>query len=672
MRRLTVILITLLAAASLAADAPYVLASDAINADYDAGLISRYEQLLYLTQFVKAQDQLPEAYQPYLAVDEPLISGTPILAYVQDHLDELPTLQAQEIQNLILARPTSIGSVESSMYPVKMHYYQSSQIGEATTMLGYIEHSWGIETTDGGDSNRLWPPPPDYNFGGDNDYDFYYENTSGGIMGYCAGEMRYSPITDRYCYTSYIVIDIDMASSANKSTVCHELAHAVQFGADFAEFRMREAGAVYHEDVVYPGMGHDYSITGMFQSKPWRTIVNTGDLFEYGAWIWYKFLEVNYFDSDGYWYDDMLRDSVQPTNYNQPSVFGVLEDMLAGKGTNIIDAFTEFCVWRLFCGAAHDDYHWPDAIGQQVYIDPVNRHIDYPVTDGAPKAGQEPQKMGMNGVYFKTNDDHETLLITFDGRDDRIYKVKVVGYREGASVESDVFTMDVDNEYSYGQLTIPDWSPYDGVYMIICFYNLGNMDPDDPDSDYWTGKGDYTYTAHLSEMDAEVADLDAVHREEGVLLSWSAAGDIVGYNVYRDQARLNDTLLPADAAAYLDTEADSGSYVLGALTSDGEEVVFGPVKVDPAPRRGVVALEQNFPNPSAGETTLSFELAEAGAVRLAVYDISGRLIEVVADETLGSGRHSYTWNGADNPSGVYIYRLETSGEVLTRRLVISR
>jgi hypothetical protein len=89
-----------------------------------------------------------------------------------------------------------------------------------------------------------------------------------------------------------------------------------------------------------------------------------------------------------------------------------------------------------------------------------------------------------------------------------------------------------------------------------------------------------------------------------------------------------------------------------------------------------VMLHGNSPNPFNPVTLIQYELPTAGRVELGVYDLSGRLVRVlVDDEHLEAGRRTAPWNGRDDDgrsvaSGVYFYRLEVGGEVLTRRMVL--
>jgi len=82
------------------------------------------------------------------------------------------------------------------------------------------------------------------------------------------------------------------------------------------------------------------------------------------------------------------------------------------------------------------------------------------------------------------------------------------------------------------------------------------------------------------------------------------------------------------------------------------------------------------PNPVRGTAYLSFALPQAGAVRLRVYDLQGRVVATIADGVLPAGRHQVAWTGAtlNGParSGVYFVRLQAAGLTLQRALVLAR
>ncbi|MEE9553098.1 MAG: T9SS type A sorting domain-containing protein [candidate division Zixibacteria bacterium] len=82
------------------------------------------------------------------------------------------------------------------------------------------------------------------------------------------------------------------------------------------------------------------------------------------------------------------------------------------------------------------------------------------------------------------------------------------------------------------------------------------------------------------------------------------------------------------------------------------------------------SLAQNYPNPFNATTTIEFELFEDSEVRLAVYDITGALVEVLNDGYLESGKQSIAWNAEDLPSGAYFYRLATAEGSQIRKMVL--
>jgi hypothetical protein len=82
------------------------------------------------------------------------------------------------------------------------------------------------------------------------------------------------------------------------------------------------------------------------------------------------------------------------------------------------------------------------------------------------------------------------------------------------------------------------------------------------------------------------------------------------------------------------------------------------------------ALLQNYPNPFNAQTTISFDLTQAGRARLEVFDITGARAAVLIDRRLESGRYNITWRADNLASGIYYYRLETDNGALTNRMIL--
>jgi hypothetical protein len=81
-------------------------------------------------------------------------------------------------------------------------------------------------------------------------------------------------------------------------------------------------------------------------------------------------------------------------------------------------------------------------------------------------------------------------------------------------------------------------------------------------------------------------------------------------------------------------------------------------------------LEQNYPNPFNPSTTIGYSVATESHVRLSITDILGREVAILANEQKAAGSYSAQWNALEVPSGLYVYRLETEGNVATRKMLL--
>ena len=89
------------------------------------------------------------------------------------------------------------------------------------------------------------------------------------------------------------------------------------------------------------------------------------------------------------------------------------------------------------------------------------------------------------------------------------------------------------------------------------------------------------------------------------------------------------------------------------------------------------ALRGNYPNPFNPETSIRFDLAEAGLVRLHVFDALGQKVQTLVDRSLSAGTHQAVWRGIDQSgrslsSGMYFYRLEVGSYSRTRKMLLMK
>jgi hypothetical protein len=81
-------------------------------------------------------------------------------------------------------------------------------------------------------------------------------------------------------------------------------------------------------------------------------------------------------------------------------------------------------------------------------------------------------------------------------------------------------------------------------------------------------------------------------------------------------------------------------------------------------------LEQNYPNPFNPSTVVGFQLSVAGKASLKVYDMLGREVAVLVNGTMPAGSHTATFDASHLTSGVYVYKLEAGGQVMTKRMTL--
>ena len=74
------------------------------------------------------------------------------------------------------------------------------------------------------------------------------------------------------------------------------------------------------------------------------------------------------------------------------------------------------------------------------------------------------------------------------------------------------------------------------------------------------------------------------------------------------------------------------------------------------------------PNPSRDSAVIAFWLAEEGLVRLAIYDLRGRLVEVLVEANRAAGEHAVEWPPGRAAAGAYVCRLQALGGIATAPL----
>lgn len=130
----------------------------------------------------------------------------------------------------------------------------------------------------------------------------------------------------------------------------------------------------------------------------------------------------------------------------------------------------------------------------------------------------------------------------------------------------------------------------------------------------------------------------------------------------------------ADSARFLMTNGDQSVTHL-TFFKHGQWAWGSSVTITPVPEVEVLAAAQLGvvrPNPFNPVATVPLDLAADASVRLAVYDVRGRLVRVLADGPLAAGHHDLRFDGNGLASGTYVCRLEGPGGVQTQRMTLVR
>ena len=85
-------------------------------------------------------------------------------------------------------------------------------------------------------------------------------------------------------------------------------------------------------------------------------------------------------------------------------------------------------------------------------------------------------------------------------------------------------------------------------------------------------------------------------------------------------------------------------------------------------------LYQNYPNPFNPVTTLRYDLPENSLVNITIYDMLGRQVKTLMDQTQDAGYKSVIWNATNeygNPVsvGIYLYQIQ-AGEYISTKMVL--
>lgn len=187
-----------------------------------------------------------------------------------------------------------------------------------------------------------------------------------------------------------------------------------------------------------------------------------------------------------------------------------------------------------------------------------------------------------------------------------------------------------------------------------------------------------------------------------VQLTWvtQTETNLMGYHVYRNDsddlssaAKISDLIAgtntsQAQTYVYYDMELDQDGtyyYWLQNVDMDGTMGYHGPASVfftvggnggAPAIPK-FTRLENAYPNPFNPDTTIRYQLNNAGHVKIDIYNIKGQIVRSFERNHADAGHYGLVWDGCDSsgktlPSGVYHYRMTCGRYSETKKMVLQK
>ncbi len=208
------------------------------------------------------------------------------------------------------------------------------------------------------------------------------------------------------------------------------------------------------------------------------------------------------------------------------------------------------------------------------------------------------------------------------------------------------------------------------------------------------GKASTTVRWHLflSEpaMAVRLTSFEATALAHAAQLRWQTAHEVdnLGFTVLRSDRSdgpyepVSTTLIPVSANgqySYVDESVQSGRtyfYKIRDIDRNGRSNDNGPVSLQIA-LPDAIALAQNYPNPFNPVTTIAFDLPKAQVVQLRVFNLAGQIVRELANGTFAAGSHQVVWDAHDDQgravtTGMYYYVLQTGGQSMTKKLLLTK
>jgi len=262
-------------------------------------------------------------------------------------------------------------------------------------------------------------------------------------------------------------------------------------------------------------------------------------------------------------------------------------------------------------------------------------------------------------------------MTTKEFREDSLNNIVIVNYRLRNTTDATLSNLHcgIYLDWDVGVNGERDHVDYDPVYLMgyqrnvdskpdymvgatllsgqdLDFYAIDNDDPDDGVNDFPASKKWRMLSGGIARKTSSIGDVSMM---------------IGGGPVALEPNGTVDVAFALIASHDLQTMRAS---------ADRARAIYNQVSAVPSTGAIADAMQVRIhPNPMRSTTTIGFTLPESGRTTVEIYDITGRMVRTLLDESLDQGTHQAIFDGTGLPSGAYIYRIH-SGDLTTQGTIV--
>lgn len=154
---------------------------------------------------------------------------------------------------------------------------------------------------------------------------------------------------------------------------------------------------------------------------------------------------------------------------------------------------------------------------------------------------------------------------------------------------------------------------------------------------------------------------------------WQVSGEVtIGTNAHFEGIILSMTAINFNTGASLNGRALAQSAITLDQTTITQPTFTQVTSIDGPENSlpGAFTLSQNYPNPFNPSTVIGYQVPVNTDVRLEVFNMLGQSVALLVNEQKAAGSHTVSFDASALSSGIYIYRIHSSGFNQTRKMLL--